>query len=149
MTDKTEQENKQGVNITNKIEDELKDSAIHPEIVDRNEIDNEHDPIIDEELHLEDEQKTETENEIKESPVKGRKKKDRNDDFDVKAARRLLKSEPVGNKKERLNKVRIEFQKRILTKLGFFNSVRAQEKKWGVKKDVHKSRMATQTAGEL
>ena len=58
------------------------------------------------------------------------------------------KSEPVAGKQERLQKIRHEFQKRLFTKLGFFNSLRAQEKKWGVRTDVDKSRLA-KTAGQF
>lgn len=62
--------------------------------------------------------------------------------------RRLLKSEPVNNNRERLNKARLSFQNRLLTKLGFFNSVRAREIKWGVKKETNKRRLDTQTVGK-
>ena len=152
MTDTGKQESEQDDNVSNKIKKEEKISTMHPEGAQKLDIDTtdeRSDPEIDEQLHFEDERKVDTENETKEHHAKDSKKRDRNMvEFDDQ--RRILKSEPVGNhgnRKEKLNKVRIEFQKRILTKLGFFNSVRAQEKKWGVKKDLRKSRMDTQTAG--
>ena len=60
---------------------------------------------------------------------------------------RKLKSEPVNGRRDRIIKMRHSLQNRIFNKLGFFNSVRAREKMWGVNKTGYKTRTSVEITG--
>ena len=60
---------------------------------------------------------------------------------------RKLKSEPVNGRRDRIIKMRHSLQNRIFNKLGFFNSVRAREKMWGVNKTAYKTRTSVEITG--